>query len=115
MLTKFELLLINQTSAQIKLTEAWKASRDTNYLIKMKNTREKMVKEVHIKTSENNSMERYVRRRNDDPSREEFCQRCRKTLEPSPRKDNRGSINWDSKGKKIGKTARPSQSNIKIR
>ena len=36
MLDKFDLLSINQTSAQIKLTEAWKASKDINYPIEMK-------------------------------------------------------------------------------
>ena len=37
MLDKFDMLLINQTSAQIKLTEAWKASRDADYPIEMRN------------------------------------------------------------------------------
>ena len=36
MLEKFKMLSINQMMAQIKLTEAWKASRDENYLIQMK-------------------------------------------------------------------------------
>ena len=40
MLTKFDLLSINQTSPQIKLTEARKARRDKNYPIKMKYSRE---------------------------------------------------------------------------
>ena len=40
MLDKFDLLSINQTSAQIKLTEAWKASKDINYPIEMKPKRE---------------------------------------------------------------------------
>ena len=40
MLDKFDLLSINQTSAQIKLTEAWKASKDINYPIEMKPRRE---------------------------------------------------------------------------
>ena len=40
MLDKFDLLSINQTSAQIKLTEAWKASKDVNYPIEMKHRRE---------------------------------------------------------------------------
>ena len=34
MLTKFNLLSVNQTSAQIKLLEAWKASRDPDFPIK---------------------------------------------------------------------------------
>ena len=37
MLKKFDLLSVNQTSAQIKLTEAWKASRDRDFLIKLRN------------------------------------------------------------------------------
>ena len=40
MLEKFEILSINQTIAQIKLTEAWKASKDDNYPIKLRWTRE---------------------------------------------------------------------------
>ena len=36
MLEKQDLLSVNQTSAQIKLTEAWKASLDTDYPVKMK-------------------------------------------------------------------------------
>ena len=31
MLDKFDLLSVNQTAAQIKLQEAWKASRDTKF------------------------------------------------------------------------------------
>ena len=41
MVEKFDLLSINQTSTQIKLQEAWKASRDSNfpiYFIKKKRT-----------------------------------------------------------------------------
>ena len=34
MLTKFDLLSVNQTSAQIKLLEAWKASRDPDFPVK---------------------------------------------------------------------------------
>ena len=33
MLLKFDFLSVNQTSAQIKLQEAWKASRDPNFPI----------------------------------------------------------------------------------
>jgi hypothetical protein len=40
MLDKFDLLSINQTSAQIKLTEAWKASKDVDYPIEMKPKKE---------------------------------------------------------------------------
>ena len=40
MLDKFDLLSINQTLAQIKLTEAWKASKDVDYPIKMKPKKE---------------------------------------------------------------------------
>ena len=38
MLERFNLLSINQTSAQIKLIKAWKASRDLNYPINMTKT-----------------------------------------------------------------------------
>ena len=38
MLEKFDQLLIKQTSAQIKLHEAWKESRDPNYLINLMKT-----------------------------------------------------------------------------
>ena len=37
MLEKFDLLSINQTSAQIKQQEAWKAYRDEDYPINLKN------------------------------------------------------------------------------
>ena len=40
MLDKFDLLSINQTLAQIKLTEAWKASKDVDYPIEMKPKKE---------------------------------------------------------------------------
>ena len=40
MLEKFGMLSINQTIAQIKLTEAWKANKDDNYPIKLRWTRE---------------------------------------------------------------------------
>ena len=36
MLEKFDMLSINQTLAQIKLLEAWKANKDGNYPIHMK-------------------------------------------------------------------------------
>ena len=36
MLEKFDMLSVNQTAAQIKLTEAWKASNDEDYPIHMK-------------------------------------------------------------------------------
>ena len=39
MLERFNLLSINQTSAQIKLLQAWKASRDLNYPINLTKTR----------------------------------------------------------------------------
>ena len=39
MLEKFDFLSVNQTAAQIKLTEAWKASRDDQYPIKMRKER----------------------------------------------------------------------------
>ena len=38
MLERFDFLSINQTSAQIKLIKAWKASRDLNYPINMTKT-----------------------------------------------------------------------------
>ena len=37
MLNKFDLLSVNQTSAQIKVTEEWKASRDRDFPIKLRN------------------------------------------------------------------------------
>ena len=40
MLEKFGILSINQTMAQIKLTEAWKANKDNNYPIKLRWTKE---------------------------------------------------------------------------
>ena len=46
MLNKFEILSMNQTLAQIKLTEAWKASRNTNYPINMKNKKETLGGEI---------------------------------------------------------------------
>ena len=36
MLHKYDKLSVNQTAAQIKLTEAWKASKDTDYPVQMK-------------------------------------------------------------------------------
>ena len=42
MLEKFDLILLNQTSAQIKLLKAWKGNRDEDYPINLKN---KMIKE----------------------------------------------------------------------
>ena len=36
MLEKHNMLFLNQTAAEIKLNEAWKASRDQNYPISMK-------------------------------------------------------------------------------
>ena len=35
MLDKFDMLSINQTAAQIKLQEAWKAREDQNYSINL--------------------------------------------------------------------------------
>ena len=43
MLKKFELLSINQTMAQIKLTKAWKANRDDNYPVQLRRMRETTV------------------------------------------------------------------------
>ena len=39
MLDKFDLLSINQTLAQIKLQETWKANKDPDFPIKMTNSR----------------------------------------------------------------------------
>ena len=36
MLDKFDMLSVNQTAAQIKLTEAWKAMNDEEYPVKLK-------------------------------------------------------------------------------
>ena len=36
MLEKFDMLSVNQTLAQVKLLEAWKANKDENYPIHMK-------------------------------------------------------------------------------
>ena len=46
MLDKFDLLSINQISAQIELIEAWKASRDEDYPIEMRNKREPLGEET---------------------------------------------------------------------
>ena len=54
MLERFDLLSINQTSAQIKLLEAWKASRNPNYPINLTKTRlpeeEQMTINVRLST-----------------------------------------------------------------
>ena len=34
-----DMLSVNQTMVQVKLTEAWKASKDEDYLVKMKQDR----------------------------------------------------------------------------
>ena len=38
MLRKFNMLSVNQTAAQIKLTEAWKSCRTENYPVKLRKT-----------------------------------------------------------------------------
>ena len=50
MLEKFGMLSINQTMAQIKLTEAWKANKDNNYPIKLRWTREIAEKTEQLNT-----------------------------------------------------------------
>ena len=52
MLIKQEMLSVNQTAAQIKLTEAWKASKEEDYPVKMR--REREIPEVetrHLRSS----------------------------------------------------------------
>ncbi len=46
MLEKFDLLSVNQTAAQIKLSEAWKASKDSSYPVKMRDEHSKQDREV---------------------------------------------------------------------
>ena len=40
MLEKFDILSVNQKAAQIKITEAWKASRDEDYPVKLRKERQ---------------------------------------------------------------------------
>ena len=47
MLEKFDLLSVNQTAAQIKLMEAWKASREAE-LPNIQDTKQKQTKNIDL-------------------------------------------------------------------
>ena len=100
MLEKFDMLSVNQTAAQIKLTEAWKASQDPDYPVRlMENRKTENGENREVRTNTRREMQEGGRLK---IIRESFCRDTGRLWNRAP-KEIKQSISIQTAKKEIKK------------